>query len=287
MTTQTSDKTVRARPGSLRALGDAEPPTVITLAGEPYQRITVFKHDTFAGTALYEGPAGKVIAKFNRAAPALGVPMQWLGRRLARRETRVLERLQGIEGIPRSAGPVEIDGQPAPYVTAHHFIEGHPLAEHQRVDDAFFPTLVQMLEQVHARGVAHVDLNKRENIIVGHDGKPNLIDYQIHYALPHRFPGNNPLARLILRMLQRSDHYHLLKHRIHHRPDQLPEDMRNLDALRPWWIRFWRQIATPWRISRRWVLVKLRIRSGDGRAHSEHEPEVAFRPRSSSTDEQS
>lgn len=272
-----SNSDVRPRPGSLRALGQEEPPARIEVGGHPCDRLSVLKHDSFAATALYQGPAGKIIAKFNRQAPMLGVPMRWLGRALGRREAAVLQRLAGLEGIPQHAGEVRIDGKPAPYATAHHYIEGHPLADGERVDDAFFPTLVQLLQKVHERGVAHVDLNKRENILVGDDGKPHLIDYQIHFALSPRWPGNSLPFRLMLRLLQRSDDYHLLKHRVRLRPDQLPEGMRDMKALRPWWIRAWRYIATPWREGRRRVLVALRVRSGKGRAESEHQPEVAFR----------
>ncbi|MEX0652821.1 MAG: hypothetical protein WD534_02225 [Phycisphaeraceae bacterium] len=277
MADDTSTHAVRPRPGLFRALGDDAPPEQIDVAGQTCQRLAILKHDSFAATALYQGRDGKIIAKFNRMAPIFGLPMRWLGRALARRESTVLDRLHGIEGIPRSAGPVRVAGLPAPHATAHHYIEGHPLAGGERVDDAFFPTLVDLLRQVHARGVAHVDLNKRENIIVGDDGKPNLIDYQIHFALPRRWPGNSWPMRVVLRLLQRSDDYHLLKHRVRLRPDQMPEGQRDMDALRPWWIRGWRCIATPWRQGRRRLLVALHVRSGEGRAESEHEPEAAFR----------
>ena len=70
---------------------------------------------------------------------------------------------------------------------------------------------------------------------------------------------------------------HLLKHQIRLRPDQLPEHLRSLDAIRPWWIRAWRCIATPWRQSRRRLLVLIGVRRGEGHASSEHEPEQAMR----------
>ena len=39
--------------------------------------------------------------------------------------------------------------------------------------DEFLPTLRGLLNKLHRRGIAYVDLHKRENIIVGDDGRPS------------------------------------------------------------------------------------------------------------------
>lgn len=268
----------RPRPPLLRALGGNDPPATIELDGVTCRRVDIFKHDAFAATALYEAGDGRtIICKFNRAQPVPGLPARWLGRRLARRETAILRRLADVPGIPDAVGPVCVDGRSVAHATAHVFIPGHPLGRDERVDDAFFPRLEAILRELHAHEAAHVDLNKRENIIVDEQGRPHLIDYQLHFALPPRGVGRLWPARRLLRVLQRADHYHLLKHRIRLRADQLPEHLRCPDAIRPWWIRAWRCMATPWRQSRRRLLVLLRVRRGRGLPESERAPEPAMR----------
>ena len=76
---------------------------------------------------------------------------------------------------------------------ARRYIEGNPLGRKDEVGDEFFPGLRGILDVLHARGMAYVDLHKRENVLVGSDGKPYLLDFQIGLALPHWWPANSTL----------------------------------------------------------------------------------------------
>lgn len=268
---------VRSRPGYLRALGKSDPPQTITIGGREYRRIEIFKHDSWAATALYKGEGGKVICKFGRQARLLGFPMQWLGRRLARREAAIMRRLADIPNVPDDSGPVLIDGRPLDYAVAHSYIEGHPLGKRDQPGDDFFPGLRRAIAEIHARDMAYVDLNKRENIIIGDDGRPYLIDFQISFILGDRWPSHSLPMRLILRLLQDGDTYHLFKHIHRYRPDQLGDDERRRVESRPWPIRLHRMIAVPFRQLRRKMLVLLKVRSGAGRGDSEANPEDAIR----------
>lgn len=269
--------TTRPRPAIFRALGRAEPPETIDLDGEEFRRVDSLKHDSWAATAIYRSPTRKAICKFNRQQSLLVVPMRWLGRLLAARERGFMERLAGIEGIPVSLGTVRAAGRPLDNAVAHEWIEGHALADGEWVDDLFFPRLVAILAAVHRRGVAHVDLHKRENILVDTAGRPHLIDYQISFAAPPRSVVGATVLAPLLGLLQRCDDYHLLKHRLKHRPDQVGLTPRELARLRPWWIRAHRCVAIPFRTCRRGLLTLLRIRSRSGHAHSEAFPEIAHR----------
>lgn len=268
----------RPRPALFRALGPHEPPAVVEIDGETFHRREVFKHDSWAASGIYASATRQAFCKFNRRQPVLVVPMGWLGRHLAARERAFHERLAGIDGIPASLGPVREAGRILPHALARAFVDGHALGDGEWVDDGFFPRFRRLLAEVHARNVAHVDLHKRENILVGADGRPHLIDFQISFALPRR----GRLATLlggVLRMLQRCDDYHLLKHEWRHRPDQAGLTADHIDTLRPWWIRAHRTIAVPFRTLRRSLLVWLGIRSrtSAGHAWSEAFPEVAHR----------
>jgi hypothetical protein len=267
----------RPRPALFRALGSDDPPDAIEIEGRSFRRLEVLKHDSWAATAIYRCGGDKAVCKFNRRQPVLGVPTGWLGRLLARRERRFMRRLEGVVGIPRGLGPIREGGRPLPNAVARTFVEGHALAEGERVDDRFFPRLEALLAAVHARGVAHVDLHKRENILVDLAGRPHLIDFQISVGLSCRSRWAAAVLAPLHAVLVRCDEYHLLKHRLKHRPDQLDAGGAELAEARPRWIAAHRAIAVPFRKVRRRLLTLLGIRSAGGHAESEHFPEVAHR----------
>ena len=221
----------------------------------------------------------KALCKFNRRQPILAIPMAYLGRRLAARERHFHARLAGVVGIPAHLGPVSVDGTVLPHAFSREFIEGHVLDPHQRVDDNFFPRFAVLLAAVHRRDVAHVDLHKRENVLVDLSGRPGLIDFQISFSLPSGVPLLGPALRSLLRILKQCDDYHLLKHYLHHRPDQTGLEADEIDRRRPWWIRCHRRFAVPFRTLRRQLLVALRIRGRSGQVSTEAFPEVAHRRR--------
>ncbi|NDC54884.1 MAG: hypothetical protein EBZ74_11575 [Planctomycetia bacterium] len=272
---RTRDAT-RPRPAVFRALGRDDPPATIELDGETFRLLEILKHDSWAATATYRSATRTAKCKFNRTQPVLLVPLGWLGRLLAAREAWFMDRLHGIPGIPEPLGGVRVGGRSVPHAVAHVWIEGRALAEGEWVDDRFFPALAAILRAVHHRGVAHVDLHKRENLLVDTAGRPHLIDYQISFGVA---PGG-VAARVfggLLRMLQRCDEYHLLKHRLKHRPDQVRLSLHDLERMRPWWIRLHRCVAVPFRTTRRRLLTALRIRSATGHAFTEAFPEIAHR----------
>jgi hypothetical protein len=270
---------VRRRPALLRALGSAEPPGSVQVAGSGYRIETVLKHDSWAATALYSGPGGeRIICKFNRVQPAFGIPMAWLGRMLARREAAFLRRLASLELVPDDLGPVIADAQPIAGALARTYIDGEAFRDGTRVDAAFFAELRRLLDAIHASGIAYVDLHKRENIIVDRSGRPHLVDFQVSLGTGRRWPGNGRLAGLIVRKLQEMDDYHYRKHYARCLPEALTpaELQRYLEP--PGFIRAHRRVAVPLRRLRRRLLVLLKVRDRSGQARSELEPEDALRP---------
>jgi len=279
MKNRSGNKAGRPRPRFLRALGKADPPLGIELGGYPYRRIDIFKHDSWAATALYEGERGKVVAKFNRRQSIFGLPMHWLGRLLAAREARILQLLADLANVPRCSGQITISGAAQPHAVAHDYVEGHPFERGERVDDNFFSRLQQLVEDIHHRDLAYVDLSKRENIIVGDDGQPYLVDFQISFFLPDWWPGNSWPMRKLLQLAQGVDDYLVLKHFHNSRPDLLTAEQQAIVKHPPWLIRTLRSVGDPIRSLRRRVLVLLGVRTGRGRVESEHAPEDAVRRR--------
>jgi serine/threonine protein kinase len=277
MQNQEPAQTAQPRPKVFRALGKADPPEQVEIDGHSYHRVDILKHDSWAATALYEGPRGMVVAKFNRQQSVFGLPMQWLGRRLARREIRMLQRLEDLANIPDYSGNLTINGVNQRQAVTHDYVAGHPLKRHEPVNDAFFSILQQLIKDIHARDLAYVDLSKRQNIIVGNDDKPYLIDFQISLNLPGWWPANSWPMRRVLCLFQSMDDYHVLKHYRDCRPDLLSPEQLDLERYRPWTIRLGRRIGKPLRETRRKFLVLIGVRTGKGRAQSEAAPEDAVR----------
>lgn len=273
----------RARPRLFRALGMAEPPQQIKIKGCPYHWERTIKHDSWAATAVYKLAVSgvdshqsndrfqqRVVCKFNRIEPIFFLPTGWLGNWLASREAAMYEALSDLPNIAASYREVYVDQKRLWNAVAHDYIEGHPLRWHDQVDDRFIEALHQTLLEIHQRGIAYVDLNKWENIIVDQSGNPHLIDFQISQRWPRVWPLSG-----WLRMLQRCDLYHLSKHAYRIRPDLYPADYF---ASRPWWISVHRKFAQPFRRIRRRLLVGLGIRKAGGKPVSEAFVEDGLRP---------
>ncbi|APW64188.1 hypothetical protein [Paludisphaera borealis] len=268
-----SPSRVKPRPRWLRALGDGSPPEQLEIGGGPHRLVEVFKHDSWAATALYAGPHGaRRVVKLHRRASAFGVPLSWVGWLTARREHRLLRNLADLPGIPALAGPVLSGGIPQKNAVAREYLDGHPLGDREAVNDRFFPELRDLLHAMHRRRIVYVDLHKRENVLVGENGDPCLFDFQISMDWPRWLP-----LRPIFPIMSGSDDYHLLKHWARCRPDQCGVADDQMAAKRPWWIRAHRLIARPIREMRRRLLVRIGVRTGKGRVESEQFAEHALR----------
>jgi hypothetical protein len=260
--------TTRRRPAMLRALGNSEPPTTIIVDGVEFFHRETFKHDMWAATSLYENSGRKIVCKINRCQSLAGFPLRWLGRWLANREWSMLNTLAGVPGIPRCYRVQSASGSRMPTAAAHDYIEGQPLSRTPAVPEDFFDNLQVLLQELHRRQIAYIDLHKPENILVSTDGRPHLVDFQISIRLP-RWWG----LGWVFRILADSDRYHLSKHRRRYHVEAwhlVPLDY-------PWWIRLHRKMTIPLRTARRRILVALGIRKGSGQAETEVAPEVGLR----------
>lgn len=241
-------------PPWLLALGRIDLPAGFTLARREFEHVRTFKHDFFAATALYESGGLRAVLKIGRRAPLFGLPMAWIGRLLCEHESRLYRLMQGVPGIPRFLGNLDETA------LVHEYVEGRPLSRDDALDDDFFPRLWKTIDAVHARGAAYVDLEKRENVLLGEDGMPHLIDFQISWHIPENRGGATWPARLILKMLQRSDRYHIAKHWRRLRPDQFETAAPPGADRPPPWILGHRLLFRPITLARRQLLVWLGVR---------------------------
>ena len=245
-------------PSSLKALGRKALPERIEAGGQVYMHAQTFKHDFFAVTALYEGEAGKVLLKIQREASFLGLPLRFVGRFLNRREVGAFRRLEDIDGVPELIDTFGSTGM------VRAFVEGHPLKKGERVPDDFHARLRTLVDQIHARNMAYVDLEKCENVLCGQDGKPYLFDFQISWYLPKKWGGELWPARWLRRRFQRGDLYHLVKLQRRTRPDQLTEEALAASYRKPWYVRVHGFVARPLTLVRRAILSRVDPRRKDG-----------------------
>jgi hypothetical protein len=238
-------------PAFLRALGRAAPPAEFQLDGVRYTLGRVFKHDFFAATSLYQSESSKVILKIGRQARLGPLPLSWLGRLMTRYEYTALAKAQDIDGIPR------LLGRWGPSGIVREFIDGRPLQRGLPVSDHFHSQLRHIVDQLHARGMAYVDLEKAENVLVGDDGRPYLFDFQIAWHIPRRLGGELPPLCWIRRWLQSGDRYHLRKLHRRTRPDLLSADELAESYRKPWYVRMHAAVAGPLRWLRRRVLNRI------------------------------
>ena len=227
---------------SMRALGKAGLPRTFSLNGTEYRLVRTVKHDFFAATAFYADQAGRtVVLKISRTTDFAGLPLLWLGRWLCGREMRFHEKLADLPNVPRVLGTV------GPTGLVHDFVPGRPLEKDRHVPDGFFNQLQDLLAEVHRRGMAYVDTNKPQNILLGDDGRPHLIDFQISYD-----------GRWWLRKLQHEDLYHVLKHKRRMRPDELTGAEAELATRQSALIRLHRFLTRPYFLLRRRTFKRLR-----------------------------
>jgi hypothetical protein len=240
------------------ALYENDLPASLAINGEKYRHVKTFKYDFFAGTGIYETekePRQQVVVKIYRYRRFFGLPMRWLGRISVRHESRLYQLLQGIDGIPKFVARIGETG------FAHEFVPGEPLKRGMAVPDDFFDNFDRLLSEVHNRKAAYVDMNKPENVLLGENGRPWLLDFQISFAPGNLWPIFRQLAMPVLKQLQHEDWYHYFKHKRHLRPDQLsPEDyIRSYRRSLP--IRIHRVISKPYFAVRHFVMDLLNLKS--------------------------
>jgi len=148
---------------------------------------------------------------------------------MVHRELLALRRLDGIDGLPQ--GAFRLDR----YALCYEFMPGVTLAEAtpEQTPPAFFEALEDMVKQMHARGVCHLDIRYRRNILVLSNGSPGLIDFQSHLSATRA-----PAA--LRRWLEAADLSGVYKHWHGRHPGTITQDRLALleaaDRRRQWWV---------------------------------------------------
>ncbi len=141
------------------------------------------------------------------------------------REYSAYQKMEGIEGIPKCYGMVDDRYLVLEYVCGTHYRD----AEFED-RDAWFASLLQIIREFHARGVAHGDLKSKSNLLVTRKQRPCVIDFGT--TVLHK-PGLHPLNNMLFEYLKRLDINAWVKHKYHGNYEAAsPDDARLLDYSR-------------------------------------------------------
>jgi len=154
-----------------------------------------------------------------------------LGRWLLFREILVYKKLNGIEGIPKLIARV---GKDAILLT---FEEGKPLRKETKpfIPVGFFDKLEALVNAIHERGIVHLDLGQRKNILVRKDGSPVILDFgsAVGASLP------TPIGKILVKIFGWIDKRGLLMQRLRYGDglnEKYKKALRRANLIRRFWI---------------------------------------------------
>lgn len=166
---------------------------------------------------------GEAILKDQNGCDAAFARM--LGSLLAGREARALERLRGLPGVPA------VLARPDRRSILMEYIPAVPLTRAGHDDwPGFFEALERLLEEMHARGVAHCDLRSPNNTLVDTEGRPVLVDFVANFQ---RGASWNLLSTWIFGLFCEVDRRAVLKLKSIVAPELLGPEERQLLQHRP------------------------------------------------------
>jgi hypothetical protein len=192
---------------------------------------TPLKRDLFGEVCRLRvcSPAGRVDC-VQRDTTLASFGIGWFARRLAAREARALQALRRVPGVPRL---VSWDG----HRLVRSWLPGVPLQKSGGVDRTYFREALRLLRRLHAAGLVHNDLAKEPNWLVGPDGTPAVVDFQLAMRPRHR-------GRMF-RMLAHDDLRHLLKHKRTYCPSHLTARQQAILARRSPLANAWAHAGKP------------------------------------------
>ena len=187
--------------------------------------VTVHKRDVFSETISGHAKGHEDQKLVLRSL--LGVPLwaRFLSRYLARRESRGLQAVSGIEGVPQL---IRADRKGL----LRTWSDGLPLNIAKPNDAEWYRDAHRLLREMRMRGVTHNDLAKPQNWLITPDGRAAVIDFQL--ASTHKKRGR------LYRIMAYEDLRHLAKMKRLFAPHLLTPKERKIIERRSLPSRVWR-----------------------------------------------
>jgi serine/threonine protein kinase len=202
-----------------------------------------------ADLVRYDLPDASIVVK-----DFTGKPWLWrqVGKFQIKREVAAYRWLGAISGVPRFLGQVDADA------LALEWVQGGLLKTlPDRVERGAFYVgqLNEIVERIHDRGIAHLDLRSNNNIVVRPDGSVFVLDF----ASAVRLKPGGLAHRLLFSFLRNLDVSGLLKWKLCLQPSLLTADEQ-------------RQLARHDRLSAFWIVNRKRKKGPVPDASGQNDP---------------
>lgn len=137
---------------------------------------------------------------------------------MLRHEYAVYQQLKGLEVAPGCFGMV--DDQ---YLVLE-FVDGVPIRKQRpQPDTGFYDLLFEYIQQIHQHDVAHMDLKRKDNLLVIAGRYPKLIDFG---AAVIRKNGFHPFNRFHFNLAKRFDLNAWIRHKYDKQIDEVSDEDR-------------------------------------------------------------
>ncbi len=167
-------------------------------------------------TLFYENNGQKYVIKVPHGKGLV----RYFHTRMLRHEYEVYKKLEGFAGIPACYGIV--DNQ---YLVIE-FIEGRTIRSKRPLDENEFNTkLLDHIKTMHKLNVAHMDLKRKDNLLVRSDDSPFILDFG---AAVIKKEGNHPLNNYHFNLAKQFDYNAWIKHKYHDRMDEISWEDKKL-----------------------------------------------------------
>ena len=196
----------------------------IKISDVPRYRREVLREPSSTRPALYVIQENDVRAVVKDFSSNRSLYRNIFGRFLVWRESKAYGRLTDLKGVPRYYRSIDGLALILEEIPGRN-IEG--LEKEKRLPKEFFEELRRLVERIHERGLAHCDLKRAPNIILGYDGRPYLVDWSasIFKTESRFFPLNLLYRRFLL-----DDFNAITKIKLRHCPENVtPEEKKRYD----------------------------------------------------------
>lgn len=146
----------------------------IKISDIPRYRREVLREPSSTRPALYVIQKDDVRAVVKDFSPNRCLYRNIVGRFLIWRESKAFTRLKGLKGVPRYFRSVDGIALILEEIPGQNIEEAE---KEKRLPKEFFVELKRVVEGIHARGLAHCDLKRAPNILLGYNGKPYIVDW--------------------------------------------------------------------------------------------------------------
>jgi hypothetical protein len=181
------------------------PPLGLTRANLAEHTLAALKRGSWRGPDVLLVAVGTARVVVKDFGPRSLLLRETWGRWSVRRELSVYRHLEGVRAVPRALGRLDAVALVLEHRAGTRISRRRPWT----FDAEFGRRLEEAVGEIHRRGVVHLDLAHRGNVLAAPDGEPVLVDFGAALA----FRRGGLLARLLLPILARVDRRALSKWR--------------------------------------------------------------------------